>query len=87
MNPDPSNQKRKKLALRKTEAEIRSLDEYVDSARRFWLDVGKFIIIVVPLAAGAISLSLVVKPFEGPWIAMSLIVVTRGLAGILYWLL
>ncbi|MDE0064702.1 MAG: hypothetical protein OXP09_18800 [Gammaproteobacteria bacterium] len=53
---------RARAALRKTEAEIRSLEvNTLIAARRFWLDVGKFIIIVAPLAAGALK-------FLGAWL-------------------
>lgn len=53
---------RAKAALRKTEAEIRSLEvNALIAARRLWLDVGKFTIIAVPLAAGALK-------FLGTWL-------------------
>ena len=64
MNPETGAVQSAKAdaALRKTEAEIRSLDvNTLVTARRFWLEVGKFTIMVVPLAAGALK-------FRGDWL-------------------
>ena len=64
MNPETHAMQAKleEAALRKTEAEVRNLEmNTLIAARGFWLDVGKFIIIVVPLAAGAMK-------FVGAWL-------------------
>ena len=58
MDPDTEalQAESERAALRKTEAEIRSLEVNTRIATgRFWLDVSKFVTIIVPLVAGAVK--------------------------------